>query len=54
MISGKRGPSCEGGVLLGEEESPLPNKLIEIIKCFSGLIARLGPKKPSFLLCVPV
>ena len=53
-MSGKRGPSCGFKLLLGEDDKPFPNILIEIIKYLLGLIALSDPKKPSFLLCVPV
>ena len=54
VILGKRGPSCGDKLLLGDDESPFPNILIETIKYLFGLMALSGPKKPSFRLCVPV
>ena len=54
VIVGNFDPLCFLSALLGDVESPFPNKFIDIIKCFSGLIALFAPKKPSFLLCVPV
>ena len=53
-IVGNLDPFWSISALLGDVDKPLPNKFTDIIKCFSGFIALLVPKKPSFLLWVPV
>ena len=43
VTCGNRGPSCGAAELLGEEENPLPNRLIETMKWRAGSMARPGP-----------
>ena len=40
--------------LLGDEEYPLPNRLIETMKWRAGSMGRPGPNRGSFRMCVPV
>ena len=40
-------------MLLGDEESPLPNMLGTIMKYFSGLSVMSGPMSQSFSQCLP-
>ncbi len=50
---GKRGPFQGAGVLLGEDESPLPNMFGMMMKYFSGSSALPGPISHSFSVCWP-
>lgn len=53
VTSGNLGPSKGAGVLLGEEDSPLPNMFGTMIKYFSGLRVMFGPMSQSFSQCLP-
>ena len=54
MTSGKCGPAVGGDVLLGEDDNPFPNQLMETMKWRLGSIARPAPINPSLRVWVPV
>ena len=43
VVTGNRGPSSGAGVLLGEEETPLPSSSVATTKNSAGSRARPGP-----------
>ena len=54
-MRGKRPRSLGGGELLGDEDSPLPSRLVITMKYLRGSSARPSPTmKVSMSLCVPV
>ena len=48
VTCGKRGPLYGSGVLLGEDDSPLPNMLGMTMKYLAGSSAMPGPTSHSF------
>jgi hypothetical protein len=46
-IAGKSGPLCGGGVLLGDDETPLPNISVVTMKKCAGSNALPGPTTKS-------
>jgi hypothetical protein len=47
VVTGNRGPSNGGGVLLGEDETPLPSSSVAITKNSAGSSARPSPMRKS-------
>jgi hypothetical protein len=48
---GKRGPLYGSGVLLGDDDKPLPNMLGMMMKYLSGSSAMPGPISHSLSVC---